>query len=78
MNVSQIYIVITIIVIAIILIVMLVVKKQKPEKKLTTLAALSFCFVIAGLFSGENRLIGYSLIGIGIILAVVDIMKSRS
>ena len=78
MNASQIYIILSIAVLALIFATMLIVKKQKPERKLTKLAALSFIFLIAGLFSSESRLIGYGLIGIGIVLAVVDIIKNKS
>jgi hypothetical protein len=78
MNASQIYIIITITVLAIIFVARLIVKKQKPERNLTKLAALSFVFIIAGLFISESRLIGYSLIGIGIILAVVDTIRNKS
>jgi len=48
------------------------------KNRLTPLAGLAFAFVLAGIFFGENRLIRYGLIGIGIILAVVDIIiRSR-
>ena len=51
--------------------------KSKRRKKLTPLAAMAFCFVLAGICFGENRLIGYGLMGIGIILAVLDIIQSK-
>jgi hypothetical protein len=36
-------------------------------------------FVLAGILFGENRLVGYALLGIGVILAVIDIVrKSKS
>jgi len=38
---------------------------------------MAFCFVLAGICFGENRLIGYGLMGIGIILAVLDIIQSK-
>ena len=54
------------------------VKKNKKQKRLSPLAGLSFVFVIAGIVFGDDRLIGYSLIGVGIVLAVVGIiMKSK-
>ena len=72
------YIAISIITLLIIAALVLFVKKNKKQKKLSTLTGLSFVFVIAGIAFGDDRLIGYSLIGVGIILAVVDIiMKSR-
>ena len=79
MNASQIYILLSIVLLALIYTAIFFVKRQKPEGKRTLLAALSFGFIIAGLLSSESRLIGYSLFGIGIVLAVIDIIKkSRS
>lgn len=37
------------------------------------MASIAFGFVVAGIIFAENRLIGYGLLGIGVILAVVDI-----
>ena len=73
MNPSQIYIAISILVLAIIAV--LVFFKSKKEKKLTPLAGLAFGFIMAGIIFGDDRLIGYSLIGIGVILAIIDIIK---
>ena len=73
MNPSQIYIAISILVLAII--ALLVFFKTKKEKKLTPIAGLAFGFILAGIIFGDNRLIGYILIGIGVILAIIDIIK---
>ena len=75
MNISQISIAVSIIVFAVIAILILVVNKNKKEKRITPLASLAFGFVLAGLFFSDNRLIGYGLMGVGIILAVVDIFN---
>ncbi len=72
---SQIYIAISIVVLAIIALVVFFVNKNKKDKKLTPLAGLAFGFVLSGIVFGDDRLIGYSLMGIGIILAVIDIIK---
>jgi hypothetical protein len=72
---SQIYIAITIVVLAIIALIMFFVKKNKKDKKLTLLASFAFGFVLSGIVFSDDRLIGYSLMGIGIILAVIDIIK---
>jgi lipoprotein signal peptidase len=74
MNASQIYILISIIVLAIIAIVV-VLRRKKEQKPLSKLTALAFSFIIAGIIFGENRLIGYSLIGVGVVLAIIDIVK---
>lgn len=52
-------------------------RNRRPEK-LTPLAGLAFAFVLAGILFGENRLPGYILMGIGVLLAIFDIVrKSR-
>jgi amino acid transporter len=75
MEASQIYILISIIVLLIIAILIFFIKKNKKQKPLTPLAGLAFGFVIAGIIFGESRLIGYSLMGIGVLLAVIDAIK---
>ena len=66
------------IVFLIIVIVMFFVRKGKRQKPLTPLGGLAFGFVIAGIVFGDSRVVGYSLIGIGIVLAIIDaIMKRR-
>ena len=77
MTAPQIYIAITILILAIIAILMFFVKKSDKEKKLTPLAGIAFGFVIAGIAFGEDRRIGYSLMGIGIILSVIDMIQNR-
>ena len=77
-NLTSIYIAISIIALLIITALVFFVKKNKKQKRLSTLADLSFIFVIAGIVFSDDRLIGYGLISVGIILAVVDIiMKSK-
>jgi hypothetical protein len=75
MNISQIYIAIAIVVLAIIALLVFFVSKNKKDKKLTPLAGLAFGFILAGIIFGDKRLIGYSLIGVGVILAIIDIFK---
>jgi hypothetical protein len=78
LNLTPMYIAISIIALLIIAALVFFVKKNKKQKRLSTLEGLSFVFVIAGIVFGDDRLIGYGLIGVGIILAVVDIiMKSK-
>lgn len=74
MEASQIYILISVIVLLIIAILVIFVKKKK-QKRLTPLASLALAFVLAGIFFGDSRLVGYSLIGIGVLLALIDIVK---
>jgi len=72
---SQIYIAMSIIVLAIIALLVFFVNRNRKEKRLSKLAGLSFGFIIAGIIFGDDRLIGYSLIGIGVILAIIDMIN---
>jgi hypothetical protein len=78
MEASQIYILISIIVLLVIAILVFFIKKNKKnkrEKRLTPLAGLAFAFIILGIIFGDDRLISYSFIGTGVLLAIVDIAK---
>jgi hypothetical protein len=46
---------------------------RKNIKSLTPLAASGFACIIAGVIFGDNIIVGYSLIGAGVLLAVTDI-----
>lgn len=72
MAASQVYIIIALAVLAIIFFFL---NRNKKQKGLSKLAGIAFAFVIAGIIFGDNRLIGYSLMGAGIALAVIDSLK---
>jgi hypothetical protein len=75
MNTSVAYIAVSITVLAIVAILVFFVGQGKRETKLTPLAGLAFGFILAGIFFGEDRLIGYGLMGVGVVLAIVDIFN---
>lgn len=70
---SQIYIIIAIVVLAIVALLAFFLNKNKKEKKLSFLAGLAFGFILSGILFGDNRTFSYSLIGFGVILAIIDI-----
>ena len=79
MNTSVGYIAVSIAVLAIIAFLVFFVSRGKRETRLTPLAGLAFGFILAGIFFGEDRLIGYGLMGVGVVLAIVDIFhRSRN
>jgi hypothetical protein len=79
MNISQVYIIISIVVLLIVALLIYVTSKNKKSSALSPLAGLAFGFILAGLFFGEERVVGYSMLGIGVVLAVIDmIRKSRA
>jgi hypothetical protein len=74
---SRIYIAISIVVLAVVAFFVFLVRKNRQENRLTPLAGLAFGCVVAGIVFGDERLVGYSLLGVGVLLAVID-MFNRS
>ena len=75
MNMSIVYI--GIVVGALLILAMLAfatAKSGRPDR-VTPLAALAFASVLAGILLGQERLLGYGLIAVGVILALIDIVK---
>jgi hypothetical protein len=75
------YVLIAIIILALVAaLVFLLPGKTTKNRKLTPLAGLAFGFILAGIFfsdeSGE-RMFGFGMIGIGVILAVIDIVRKQ-
>lgn len=79
MTQSQIYVTISVIILAIVAALAVFVVKKGRQSGLSKFAALSFIFLIAGILFGDRREVGYTLIGIGVLFAIVDmIIKFRS
>ncbi len=74
MNGSQYLIAISIVVLAVIAVVVIFMGKSRKENRLTPLASLAFVFIFTGIVLGNGQWFGYSLFGVGMILAVVDII----
>jgi ABC-type Fe3+-siderophore transport system permease subunit len=75
MNINQIYILIAIVALAIIIALkVFLLKKKNLAPRIYPFASSASVFLIAGLVFGENRLIGYSLVGVGLILAIIDLV----
>jgi len=77
MSGSSIYTLVTIVVLLVIVVVAFILGRREPHSNLTPLGGLALGFIVAGILFGENRLLGYSFMGIGVILAVIDIIRRR-
>ena len=75
MNISMVYISVSIVVLAFVGLLVFLAGRRRDEKRITPLASLAFGFVRAGIVFGDDRVIGYGLMGMGVILAVVDIVN---
>ena len=62
------------------LIIALFLSRRKGEqlRKPSNLVMLAMAFVVLGIiFGNTDRLIGYSFIGIGVLLSITDIIRKR-
>ncbi len=73
MSATDIYILIAIVVLLIVSVLAFVLGRREPHNRLSPLAGLAFGFIIAGIIFGDNRYVGYTMLGIGVVLAVIDI-----
>jgi hypothetical protein len=77
MNTSTIFIAVSIAVFLILAILYFFLNKNRRKTMLTPLSGLAFGFVLAGILFGGDRILGYTLMGVGLILAVTDIFVRR-
>jgi len=79
MTVANAYIIFSLLVLLLIAGMFILGNRYKNDKKLSPLAGLSAAFIVAGIFFGNNRILGFGLLAVGVILAVGDIIvKARS
>lgn len=50
-------------------------RMKKEHKPMSKLGAISLALIVAGIVFGESRLVGYGMIGAGLALALIDIIK---
>jgi hypothetical protein len=73
---SVLYIALSLVVLWIIALAAIVTRKSKKPKQPSKCAMVAILLVISGIVFGEYRLLGYSLIGAGVLLALLDILKN--
>lgn len=79
MSASPAFVAITLGVLAAIIVLVFLTGRRRQENRLRPLAGLAMAFVLAGILFGEDRVVGYGLMGFGVILAVFDIIiQARS
>jgi len=61
----------------VVIVVLLLIARGKQYKKPSNLAILGMSLVVLGIIFGDDRLIGYSLIGVGVLLSVIDAIRNR-
>jgi heme A synthase len=72
---SQFYMAVVLVILVAIAMMVFLTRKSRQQQRLSMLAGMAFVFVLAGLFFGENRLPGYGLLAVGVVLAIIDVFR---
>lgn len=74
MSPTQVFILIAVVALAIIAALLVVVGRRRPSARLSPLAAVALALVLSGV-AFDSRLASYSLMGAGVLVAVIDIVR---
>ena len=61
----------------VVIVVLLLIARGRQYRKPSNLAILGVSLVVLGIIFGDDRLIGYSFIGVGVLLSVIDAIRNR-
>jgi hypothetical protein len=73
---EPVWIAISIVALAVI-IVLLLVGRRKEYHKPSNLALFGMSLVVLGIIFGDERVVGYPFIGVGVLLSVIDAVRNR-
>ena len=63
---------------AFIAIVALLILNRRKSRRISTLTMLGMTMVVLGIIFGDSRWVGYQLIGVGVLLAIIDAKYVKS
>lgn len=72
---SSLVLFISMILVAAILLLVLIIKTSGKHRRLKPLSGLGFVMIVAGIVLAGNPMLGYGLMGIGILITIVSILK---
>ena len=61
----------------VVIVVLLLTGRGKQYRKPSNLAILGMSLVVLGIIFGDSRTVGYSFIGVGVLLSVIDAVRNR-
>jgi len=61
----------------VVIVVLLLVARGRQYQQPSNLALVGMCLVVLGIIFGDDRRIGYPLIGVGVLLSVIDTIRNR-
>ncbi len=63
---------------AFIAIIVLLILNRRKSRRISTLTLLGITMVVLGVIFGDSRWVGYPLIGLGVLLAMIDAKYIKS
>jgi hypothetical protein len=61
----------------VVIVVLLLIARGRQYQQPSNLAILGMSLVVLGIIFGDSRAIGYSLIGVGVLLSVIEAIRNR-
>ena len=61
----------------VVIVVLLLIARGRQYQQPSNLAIVGICLVVLGIIFGDSRVIGYSFIGVGVLLSVIDTIRNR-
>jgi len=61
----------------VVIVILLLIARGRQYQQPSNLAILGMSLVVLGIIFGDSRLIGYSFIGVGVLLSVIDLIRNR-
>ena len=63
---------------AFIAIVVLLILNRRKSRRISTLTMLGMTMIVLGIIFGDSRWVGYPLMGLGVLLAIIDAKYMKS
>ena len=77
METNKVYVIISVVALVLIGLFLFLKQKRANEKLISPLTGLAYSLVLAGIIFGDERFIGYSLLGVGVVLSIIDMTRKR-
>jgi hypothetical protein len=75
---EPVWIAISIIALVVIMVLLLISRRKRTQiLNPSNLFILGMSFVVLGIIFGDERVLGYSFIGVGVLLSVIDAIRNR-
>lgn len=74
---DQLWLIVGIVILIVLLAVVFMIRKKRTNKE-NALVTLGMVFVVLGIVFGDDRLLGYSLIGVGVLLSIISVIRNKT